>query len=193
MISGSACIRHEIRRSHQVRPVSACVPRRGSKPTSGRRYPDWASKYIDYSALKKQLKRKPSAEWDDADEQGFIAALQEQLSKIYKFQEETMADIWEQLRLHEGLVKDLMDRSTAYHDEEHGEDTDEEDVQEENEAKFAEIEADLETLIWETHEISARFGCGCFSVLPSTGKYTQINFTGFQKITKVSLLWTVCL
>jgi SPX domain protein involved in polyphosphate accumulation len=122
------------------------------------RYPDWASKYIDYSALKKQLKRKESSEWDDTDEQAFIASLQDELAKIYKFQEETMADIWEQLHAYEGLVKELMDRPRSeerYHDEEHGEETDEDD--DELEAKFADIEADLETLIWQTHEISALF------------------------------------
>lgn len=45
---------------------------------------------------------------------------------------------------------------------------DEEDIQN----RFTDVEVDLETLIWETHEIA---------------KYTTLCHTGFTKITKVCL------
>jgi len=63
--------------------------------------------------------------------------------------------------MYENMVNGLMlteqehhhSRSDSeYHDAEEGNDTDEEN--DELEGRFAEIEADLETLIWETHEIS---------------------------------------
>lgn len=116
------------------------------------------------------------------------------MRKIYHFQETKVSEIWDQLRGKEGQVKSLMKLQASRqspddeeeedirhahvaHDEEQDADaedpgtltdTDEED--EDIDARFTDVETDLETLIWETHEIA---------------KYTTLCHTGFTKITKV--------
>jgi len=149
-------------------------------------YSEWARNYIDYSSLKKELKSRQSGsdaskEWDDVDESHFLKRLQEELNKVYNFQESKIHDIFEQLSLYDGTVHELMAaKSKTAKDEEHqangmhDDDSDEDDdddaaMDAEIEAKFEEIEADLEILIADVHDLS---------------KFTHLNYTGFMKITK---------
>lgn len=146
---------------------------------------EWARNYIDYSGLKKELKSRQSGsdstkEWDDVDESHFLKRLQEELNKVYNFQESKISDIFEQLSLYDDTVHELMASKKTAKDEEHqasgsahmDDESDEEDsaMEADIEAKFEDIEADLEVLIADVHDLS---------------KFTHLNYTGFMKITKV--------
>lgn len=170
----------------------------------------------------KELKKADSASWDDADEAAFIQHLDDELRKIYHFQEQKVSEIWAQLKEKEGTVQELLavqrrrqeqqsnseddeDDGFAHHassgardveeggnntnsnhseqqqQQEHEQEEEEEDAltdtdddDEDLDARFTDAETDLETLIWETHEIA---------------KYTTLCHTGFTKITKVCMFW----
>lgn len=149
---------------------------------------EWARNYIDYSGLKKELKSRQSGadkskEWDDVDESHFLKRLQDELSKVYNFQEAKIQTIFQQLSENDQSVQELMNDKKTAKDEEHqasgsrhdadgdSDEDDDEEVDPEIEAKFEEIEADLEILIADVHDLS---------------KFTHLNYTGFVKITKVS-------
>lgn len=54
-------------------------------------YAEWSDKYLQYSDLKKSIKRRLAAnndQWTDDDEQSFIAELSSELDKVYTFQKE---------------------------------------------------------------------------------------------------------
>lgn len=52
-------------------------------------YSEWSSKYLRYSELKKEIKRRLADNggvWSDKDEDEFVQLLQKELDKIYDFQ-----------------------------------------------------------------------------------------------------------
>lgn len=81
-------------------------------------YAEWQQYYIDYSGLKKFLKkrqavhedRKESATWDDTDEAEFIKQLQDELKKVSKFQEDKVGELHGQIALYSSEVQRLVDR-----------------------------------------------------------------------------------
>lgn len=57
-------------------------------------YTAWQAYYIDYSGLKKELKRRTNGRnWNEDDEKQFKQLLASELDKIYQFQEEKVSDI----------------------------------------------------------------------------------------------------
>lgn len=79
-------------------------------------YAEWEKYYIDYSGLKKFLKRKQAAHeskneaniWDDADEAEFIKKLQDELTKVSRFQEDKVAELHGQIALYSQEVQELV-------------------------------------------------------------------------------------
>lgn len=122
--------------------------------------------YKKYSGLKKQLKKRnvdadgENAQWDDALEEDFKAHLKQELDKVKAFEESQSDQIMSHLAAYQTKVQDLMDRQDAHHSaRDHDGDGDEEEDDESAfddgiEQEFVDLEQDLETLIWETHEIS---------------------------------------
>lgn len=52
-------------------------------------YSEWSSKYLRYSELKKEIKKRIAdngGSWTDKDEDEFVALLREELDKVYDFQ-----------------------------------------------------------------------------------------------------------
>jgi hypothetical protein len=52
-------------------------------------YSEWSSKYLRYSELKKEIKKRIAnngGTWTDKDEDEFVALLREELDKVYDFQ-----------------------------------------------------------------------------------------------------------
>lgn len=79
-------------------------------------YAEWEKYYIDYSGLKKFLKRRQAAHeskndsniWDDADEAEFIKKLQDELTKVSRFQEDKVAELHGQIALYSQEVQELV-------------------------------------------------------------------------------------
>lgn len=79
-------------------------------------YPEWEKYYIDYSGLKKFLKRRQAVHesknesniWDDADEAEFIKKLQDELTKVSRFQEDKVAELHGQIALYSEEVQELV-------------------------------------------------------------------------------------
>lgn len=79
-------------------------------------YAEWEKYYIDYSGLKKFLKRRQAAHeskheshiWDDADEAEFIKKLQDELTKVSRFQEDKVAELHGQIALYSQEVEELV-------------------------------------------------------------------------------------
>lgn len=218
-------------------------------------YSEWEKYYIDYSGLKKFLKKRQSAHeqrnqattpssgaggaggpakdsngtttttaknvlWDDTDEQEFIKRLQDELTKVSRFQEEKISELHSQINLYSEEVQKLVDhqqrkkessskringdedgdgdgdgqqrRSSSSEDtarlgddeenihrpsfeeddsDDDGLDDDEDD--DEIEQRFVELEEDLEVLIADVYDL---------------GRFTHLNYTGFIKIVKVSIV-----
>lgn len=79
-------------------------------------YSEWEKYYIDYSGLKKFLKKRQAAHdnkhesnnWDDSDEAEFIKKLQDELTKVSRFQEDKVAELHGQIGLYSGEVQELV-------------------------------------------------------------------------------------
>ena len=120
---------------------------------------DWTFHYIDYEDLKSTL-RAPRA-WDHKTEQTFIEQLEAELDKVYTFQKVKAEEIIRRIAASEKEVNDVVgkvDNNTL----EPGEDSP-------SEEDFELLEEDLSDIIADVHDLA---------------KFTQINYTGFQKIIK---------
>lgn len=144
---------------------------------------DYFYYYIAYDDLKDALKtpyqddptprgphpkRRP---WTEDDEKSFVAELEGELEKVFTFQRVKSGEIVRRIKASEKEVNDVIGRSnkagskptqngTAGHAEE-------EDVPTEND--FMLLEEDLSDIIADVHDLA---------------KFTQLNYTGFQKIIK---------
>ncbi|KAM0791796.1 hypothetical protein ACM66B_004059 [Microbotryomycetes sp. NB124-2] len=146
-------------------------------------YQDWQASYIDYSGLKRLLKdRQANHKWDDADEADFLKALESELDKVVRFQESKMAELTQKISEYEEEVKQLIEQADdaspsssdagPHHPEagDEGDDTDgSDDTDDEFEDRFVELEEDLAQIVADVHDL---------------GHFTQLNLTGFHKITK---------
>lgn len=57
-------------------------------------YSEWSSKYLRYSELKKEIKKRISDNggvWKDEDEDDFVEMLRQELDKIYDFQKQKVS------------------------------------------------------------------------------------------------------
>ena len=136
---------------------------------------DWYYYYISYDELKKSLrtdfehtpaiqsskpKRKP---WGEDDEQRFINKLEEELDKVFTFQKVKSQEIIRRIKSTEKEVSEVIQRTDdAQHD-------DRAKADEPSEDEYMLLEEDLSDIIADVHDLA---------------KFTQLNYTGFQKIIK---------
>ncbi|RMZ91551.1 hypothetical protein DV736_g1204, partial [Chaetothyriales sp. CBS 134916] len=128
---------------------------------------DYSWYYIDYDGLKDALKtefvngkdgeRKP---WTNDDESSFIKLLEAELDKVYTFQKLKSQEIVSRIKASEQEVKQVLERQAQQSDSETDPDLEDD---------FELLEADVSDVIADVHDLA---------------KYTQLNYTGFQKIIK---------
>ena len=138
---------------------------------------DWYYYYISYDDLKKSLRtdfqhtpavangqkqqRKP---WSQEDEQNFVNQMEEELEKVHTFQRVKSEEIMRRIRTSEKEVDDVIGRMDAARDGDERAKADEP-----TEDEFLLLEEDLSDIIADVHDLA---------------KFTQLNYTGFQKIIK---------
>lgn len=129
---------------------------------------DYYWHYIAYDDLKDALKTdyvaeptdedpKPKRKWSEDDEKAFIAQLEGELDKVFSFQRLKSEEIIRRIRASEKEVHQVIRQAEESGDESAFEDD------------FLLLEADLSDIIADVHDLA---------------KYTQLNYTGFQKIIK---------
>lgn len=131
---------------------------------------DYYWHYIDYDGLKEALKKPykngvdgDKESWTDEDEAKFIHQLEGELDKVFTFQKLKSQEIIGRIRSSEQEVKQVVDRQEELN---RSSDTETDESLEED---FELLEADLSDIIADVHDLA---------------KYTQLNYTGFQKIIK---------
>lgn len=130
---------------------------------------DYYWHYIAYDDLKDALKKPfvngKSGErepWTDDDEASFIRQLEAELDKVFTFQKLKSQEIVSRIKASEVEVRHVVER------QEH-QNSNESETDEDLENDFELLEADLSDIIADVHDLA---------------KYTQLNYTGFQKIIK---------
>ena len=135
---------------------------------------DYYWHYIAYDDLKDALKTpylsgpsdsKPSPErrpWNEDDEKKFVQQLEGELDKVFTFQKLKSEEIVRRIKSSEKEVKAVVEKQAHSNKPKDEQDPDlEED--------FELLEADVSDIIADVHDLA---------------KYTQLNYTGFQKIIK---------
>ena len=118
---------------------------------------EWVFYYIDYEALKDALRVHHT--WDENSEQSFVEQLEKELDKVYTFQRVKSEEIIRRIAASEREVSNAVARAQQTPDQDS--DTFEED--------FDLLEEDVSDIIADVHDLA---------------KFTQLNYTGFQKIIK---------
>ncbi|EMC96005.1 hypothetical protein BAUCODRAFT_34774 [Baudoinia panamericana UAMH 10762] len=136
---------------------------------------DWYYYYISYDELKKSLrtdfahtpaiaqahnKRKP---WSEEDEQRFVNQLEEELDKVFTFQKVKSQEIVRRINATEKEVNEAIERTRAAEQDERAK------ANAPTEEEYMLLEEDLSDIIADVHDLA---------------KFTQLNYTGFQKIIK---------
>lgn len=144
---------------------------------------DYYYYYISYDDLKQSLitpyeteptpqksrpKRRP---WIEDDEKSFVTQLEGELDKVFTFQRVKSGEIVRRIKASEKEVNDViarLDNRGPRRQSQNGKVADtEEDVP--TEEDFNLLEEDLSDIIADVHDLA---------------KFTQLNYTGFQKIIK---------
>ncbi|KAI6987229.1 SPX-domain-containing protein [Hortaea werneckii] len=137
---------------------------------------DWYYYYIDYEGLKKSLqpvpentnasaaRKKSSQGWSEEDEQRFVNHLEEELDKVFTFQRVKSQEIIRRINASEKEVNEVIARSQAA-----GQGDERAKANAPTEEEFSLLEEDLSDIIADVHDLA---------------KFTQLNYTGFQKIIK---------
>ncbi|KAK4898241.1 vacuolar transporter chaperone [Elasticomyces elasticus] len=136
---------------------------------------DWYFYYISYDELKKSLRSnnfqhtpafqqgKQDEEWSEEDEKRFVNKLEEELDKVFTFQKVKSQEIIRRINSTEKEVNEVIARTQSA----------EQDAQAKanapSEDEFMLLEEDLSDIIADVHDLA---------------KFTQLNYTGFQKIIK---------
>jgi SPX domain protein involved in polyphosphate accumulation len=119
---------------------------------------EWVFYYIDYDSLKDALRVHHI--WDETSEKSFIEQLEKELDKVYTFQRVKAEEIIRRIASSEKEVGDAVRRAQ---EQEAGQALDA------VEDDFDLLEEDLSDIIADVHDLA---------------KFTQLNYTGFQKIIK---------
>ncbi|PVI07498.1 SPX-domain-containing protein [Periconia macrospinosa] len=119
---------------------------------------EWIFNYIDYEGLKHAL-RAPRR-WDHNTEQSFVEQLEKELDKVYTFQQVKAEEIIRRIASSEKEVTECVAKLDD-------ETTREDDLPSDDD--FELLEEDLSDIIADVHDLA---------------KFTQLNYTGFQKIVK---------
>jgi SPX domain protein involved in polyphosphate accumulation len=114
----------------------------------------WVFYYIDYDGLKDALRVHHI--WDEQSEQSFIEQLEKELDKVYTFQRVKAEEIIRRIASSEKEVSDAVNKAQQTPGGDFEED-------------FDILEEDLSDIIADVHDLA---------------KFTQLNYTGFQKIIK---------
>ncbi|KAI9803774.1 MAG: hypothetical protein M1825_001654 [Sarcosagium campestre] len=141
---------------------------------------DYTYYYISYDDLKDALKtefdtppsrqnRHPTRkEWTEDDEKRFVAQLEGELDKVFTFQKVKSGEIVRRIRVSEKEVNDVvskLDATDSPQDQSNGS----AGLDLPTEDDFMLLEEDLSDIIADVHDLA---------------KFTQLNYTGFQKIIK---------
>jgi SPX domain protein involved in polyphosphate accumulation len=110
--------------------------------------------------------RPPRREWTEDDEKAFVAQLEFELDKVFTFQKVRSTELVRKIRDKEKEVNSLVTRLEASRQQ--GASVSEEE-QKNIENEFEVLEEDLSSIIADVHDLA---------------KFTQLNYTGFQKIIK---------
>lgn len=144
---------------------------------------DWQWHYISYDDLKDALitpyETEPSPEqphpkrrtWTEDDEKAFVAILEGELDKVFSFQRVKSQEIVRRIKTSEREVNHViarLDERGPKRASQNGNTTDSEDDVP-TEQDFELLEEDLSDIIADVHDLA---------------KFTQLNYTGFQKIIK---------
>lgn len=118
----------------------------------------------------KKPKRTPTPDdasriqWSEQDENAFCDKLDAELDKVFTFQKVKSDDIVRRIKISEKEVKEVVGRASDRQTTDGGQESDDA-----NEEDYELLEADLSDIIADVHDLA---------------KYTQLNYTGFQKIIK---------
>lgn len=138
--------------------------------------------YISYDELKNALKlpfesdpslRNPKPkrrEWNEDDEKSFVAQLEGELDKVFTFQRVKSGEIVRRIKATEREVNDVisrLDKRGPKPTQNGNAGLVEDDVPTEDD--FMLLDEDLSDIIADVHDLA---------------KFTQLNYTGFQKIIK---------
>ncbi|KAI9800175.1 MAG: vacuolar transporter chaperone [Piccolia ochrophora] len=136
---------------------------------------DYYYYYISYDDLKRSLqtdyetprtaqnKRPNRKPWTEDDEKRFVAELEAELDKVFTFQKVKSSEIVRRIKASEKEVNEVVGRFEQLPD---GTDHEPDGTTEED---FMLLEEDLSDIIADVHDLA---------------KFTQLNYTGFQKIIK---------
>ena len=139
--------------------------------------------YLFYDDLKEALKTpyesEPTSEnpnpkrrpWNEDDEKAFVAQLETELDKVFTFQRVKSGEIVRRIRASEREVNEVigrLDKNGSGGQRQSGA-IEAEYVEEPSEEDFLLLEEDLSDIIADVHDLA---------------KFTQLNYTGFQKIIK---------
>lgn len=119
----------------------------------------WVFYYIDYEGLKNAL--RVHHQWDEAAEKNYLELLDKELDKIYTFQRVKSEEIIRRIASSEKEVSDAV--ASAQQQQQQGA------LSDEAEEGFDLLEEDLSDIIADVHDLA---------------RFTQLNYTGFQKIVK---------
>jgi len=138
---------------------------------------DWRVHYIDYAGLKDALKtayeteptpdrpkpnRKP---WTDEDEERFVKQMEAELDKVFTFQRVKGQEIIRRIKQSEQEVNAVLERMKQHEGPNAGQNNNDTPTEED----FLLLEEDLSDIIADVYDLA---------------KFTQLNYTGFQKIIK---------
>lgn len=120
---------------------------------------DYGFYYINYDQLKRELGlrlARNDESWKASDEDEFVVILESELDKVYNFQKLKSSEINRRIKAAEREVRQAINSA-------------EDDPSEVDEHQFEELEDEVSSIIADVHDLS---------------KFTQLNYTGFQKIIK---------
>lgn len=122
---------------------------------------DYQYHYIAYDDLKSELKTRLSAhsQWTEDDEKAFVRVLEAELDKVFTFQKVKSGEIVRRIKVSQKEVEDVIKLLDSRRTGE----------QAPTEEDFEMLEEDLSDIIADVHDLA---------------KFTQLNYTGFQKIIK---------
>lgn len=117
--------------------------------------------YIAYDELKHQLKsnlKSNDFKWTNEYEEEFLAALEQELDKVYSFTKVKNTEVNRRIKELEKFVHEVVDALQN-----------EQNTNQPQEQDFEDLESELSDIIADVHDLA---------------KFTRLNYTGFQKILK---------
>ncbi|UZJ54464.1 hypothetical protein CBS101457_003784 [Exobasidium rhododendri] len=171
-------------------------------------YSEWSSKYLRYSELKKDIKKRIAANggliWTDKDEDEFVNELRKELDKVYDFQKTKVTELTERIRKAQSEVHLLvssrgnstssLSRSSAHPSSERVNEQNQSEAQQPDNTVYAhddvgtDDEFDSDTDDVDAYEerfldLEERLAV-IIADVHDLALFTKLNYTGFHKIVK---------